>query len=307
MLGSEWYDFWVNRADYYDQENMPFITYYDSLSELPSLMANADLDVIHKQMKSHNKKRQAKVLSKWRELTEDHFVKCKPVQVLSNGQINMRSKFGRIVNAVSSVTEFKLFLEIGTWNGEGSTACVMNALMKRTDSSRLFSIELMPEMYSKAKQFWSWLENSQYSHQLVLLNGKVIDKGILTVQEIETHPAFSKVKQHYELYYQSDVDFFDSATNVSDQLPERVDVALLDGGEFCSFAEFEYVLSELKPKMFILDDTAIIKCSKAREQLLADDGWHVYYDDLTDRHGASIFVQKEYIDLLPSLNGVLNV
>jgi len=41
--------------------------------------------------------------------------------------------------------------------------------------------------------------------------------------------------------------------------------------------------------------------------LLADDNWQVYYDDLSDRHGASVFVQKEYIDLLPSLKSVLNV
>lgn len=307
MLGSEWVDFWVDRADYYDQENMPFITYYDSLHDVPDLIANADLDMLHKQMKSHNKKRQAKVLSQWRDITESHFLKSKPAQVLSNGQINMGSKFGKIINAVSAIKEFNSFLEIGTWNGEGSTACVMNALMKRNDTSRLFSIELMPEMYLKAKQFWSWLESSQYAHQLVLLNGKVIEKGILTAQEVESHPAFEKVKRHYELYYKSDVNFFESAKNVSDQLPDQIDVALLDGGEFCSFAEFEYVLKELNPKVFILDDTAIIKCSAAREQLLSDNTWHVYYDDLTDRHGAAVFVQKEYANLLPSLEGVLSV
>jgi len=307
MLGDKWYEFWVDRADFYDQENMPYITYYDSLAEIPDLLKKTDVEMIHLQMKSHNKQRQVNALQKWQQLISPHYAKPKPVQVLSNGQINMRSKFGRVVNAVSSVTEFDSFLEIGTWNGEGSTACVMNALMKRNDDSRLFSIELMPEMYSRAKQFWSWLEHSQYSHQLVLLNGKIVNNGILSPEEIEQHPAFPKVKQHYELYYQSDVDFFESATNVSSQLPARIDVALLDGGEFCSFAEFEYVLKELKPKVFILDDTAIIKCSAARSQLLADDNWQVYYDDLSDRHGASVFVQKEYIDLLPSLKSVLNV
>jgi len=75
ILGSEWFEFWVDRADYYDQENMPFITYYNSLNEIPDLMANTDLSKIHQQMKSHNKKRHAKALSQWKELTERHFLK----------------------------------------------------------------------------------------------------------------------------------------------------------------------------------------------------------------------------------------
>ena len=75
-------------------------------------------------------------------------------------------------------------------------------------------------------------------------------------------------------------------------------MVLLDGGEFCSYAEFEYVMANLNPKVIILDDTNIIKCSKARQELLEDENWLAFYDDLNDRHGAAIFVRKGFQDFL---------
>ncbi len=302
ILGEEWFDFWLDRADFYDQENMPYITYYDHIGEIPTLLKSMDTKAIHLQMKAFNRKRFASALDDWKSLLEPHYCKPHADQVQGNGQINMRSKFGAIIHRIARVREFNTFFEIGTWNGEGSTVCIMNALMKRADASKLYSLELMPEMYAKAQQFWSWLEVSEYAHQLILLNGKIIDEGILSAQEVQDHPAFPKVQKHYDLYYQSDVSYFEKAENVSDQLPEQIDVVLLDGGEFCTFAEFEYVMATLDPKVLILDDTNIIKSAQARSCLLKDHQWSCYYDDLSDRHGAAIFVRKDCEQLMPLLN-----
>lgn len=209
----------------------------------------------------------------------------------------MRSEFGQQIFKVAQIKDFKTYLEIGTWNGQGSTVCLMNGLIKRQDDSKLYSIELMPEMFQQAKQFWSWLESSAYAHQLVLLNGKIIDNGLMTQQQVEAHPAFEKVKTHYQLYYQSDQEQFNAANNISEQLPNSIDVAVLDGGEFCSFAEFEYILSQHSPKVFILDDTSIIKCSQVRQVLIDSTDWQLIYDKPEQRHGASIFVRNEYTEL----------
>ena len=301
ILGDDWHDFWLDRADFYDSENMPYISFYDHVNEIPKIMAELDANSIHLQMKAFNKQRLSAALQKWQTLLSPHICKPHAKQVQSEGQINMRSKFGQVINAIARVKTFKSFFEIGTWNGEGSTACFMNALMQRNDDSKLYSLELMPEMFNKAKQFWSWLPQSQYAHQLTLLNGRLIDQGMLSEQEIMAHPAFPKVKLHFELYYQSDVDFFNNATNIGDQLPNSIDVVLLDGGEFCSYAEYEYVRNHLNPKVIILDDTNIIKCSKARQELLAEEQWHAYYDDLNDRHGAAVFVHSDWIEEMPKL------
>ena len=301
VLGNDWYDFWLDRADFYDQDNMPYINYYDHVSEISTLMNDLDTEMIHQQMQAHNRRRFSSALQQWQQLLSPHICPPHAKQVSSVGQINMHSKFGKIIHSIAGIKSFNTFFEVGTWNGEGSTACFMNALIRRNDNSKLYSLELMPEMYNKAKQFWSWLPQSRYAHQLKLLNGKVIGKGMMTADKIQSHPAFPKIKQHFNLYYQSDVDFFNNAQNVADQLPDIIDVVLLDGGEFCSYAEFEYVRDHLNPKVIILDDTNIIKCSMAREELLSSKHWHAYYDDLNDRHGAAVFVHSDWIDDMPIL------
>ncbi len=44
------------------------------------------------------------------------------------GQINMDSEFGKIIFEYARNTEYKSYLEIGTWNGEGSTNCFIQGL-----------------------------------------------------------------------------------------------------------------------------------------------------------------------------------
>lgn len=298
MLGEKWYEYWVDHADYYDSDNMPYITFYNSMHEISDLINHADTESISLRMQAWNRIRQKNVLDKWRKLLEPHYHPPQFKHVIGVGQINMQSEFGKQIYQIASNSNFKTYLEIGTWNGEGSTVCLMNGLMEREDDSRLYSIELMPEMFAKAKLFWSWLSKSKYAHQLTLLNGKIIDQGMMSRAEVENHPAFEKVKKHYQLYYQSDIDTFNSAQNIADKLPNNLDVVLLDGGEFCSNAEFNYLLENHSPKVFILDDTSIIKCASARQTLLDSEDWVCLYDKPNIRHGASIFIREDAQHLL---------
>lgn len=298
MLGEKWYEYWVDNADYYDSNNMPYISFYNSMHEIEALISTADTDTISLRMKAWNHTRQKNVLDKWRALLEPHYHPANFKPVIGVGQINMQSDFGQQIYKLACNSHFKNYLEIGTWNGEGSTVCLMNGLMSRNDDSRLYSIELMPEMFTKAQLFWSWLEKSKYAHQLTLLNGKIIDQGMMSRAEVESHPAFEKVKKHYELYYQSDITTFEDASNIASNLPSSIDVAVLDGGEFCSRAEFEYVLENHSPKVFVLDDTSIIKCASARQTLLDSSDWVCLYDKPNNRHGASIFIRHDSQQLL---------
>ena len=298
ILGEKWPEYWVEHADYYDTDNMPHITYFDSVNQIGQIIKHADTEQISLRMEAWNKARQTRVLHDWQKLIEPHYKKTSYKDVKGKGQINMQSAFGKQIYKLASNTHFKNYLEIGTWNGEGSTVCLMNGLMPRDDDSRLYSVELMSEMFKKAEQFWSWLKQSQYAHQLVLLNGKITDSGMMSRKQIEHHSAFKKIKKHYELYYKSDVDNFNIAPNIANKLPNNVDVAVLDGGEFCSTAEYEYVRDNLSPKVFVLDDTSIIKCAQARQELLESDVWVTVYDEPSIRHGASIFVHRDYENIL---------
>lgn len=61
---------WIDRADYYDCENMPYIQYFDSFKDLKRLLKKADCAQISQQMKEHNEKRRQKIYAQWKALLE---------------------------------------------------------------------------------------------------------------------------------------------------------------------------------------------------------------------------------------------
>ncbi len=67
------FSFWVERADFYDIENMKYITYFDSIEHLNYLLKNSNYTQISKNMEKHNKLRKTKCLEKWKQLIKKVF------------------------------------------------------------------------------------------------------------------------------------------------------------------------------------------------------------------------------------------
>ena len=62
--------FWIDSADYYDEENMPHILYFHSFEHLRKLLQTVDTQEISRKMKEHNLKKKKKVFDKWKELLD---------------------------------------------------------------------------------------------------------------------------------------------------------------------------------------------------------------------------------------------
>ncbi len=60
--------FWIDHADFYDKENMPYIQYFHSFEHLEQLLKTVDVEMISRKMKKYNQKRKALVLKKWKFL-----------------------------------------------------------------------------------------------------------------------------------------------------------------------------------------------------------------------------------------------
>jgi predicted O-methyltransferase YrrM len=84
------------------------------------------------------------------------------------GQINMNSVFGNEIYKLCKRDNIRNIFEVGTWNGEGSTICVMNAIIEKYNNSILYSIEADSIQYSKAVNYWN---NKDSKDKLVLLKG----------------------------------------------------------------------------------------------------------------------------------------
>ena len=73
---------------------------------------------------------------------------------MGQGQINRGSLAGETLFNLATTPKNKVFVEIGSWNGQGSTKCIMDGLIKRMDESYLISIEASKKFFDLADGFW---------------------------------------------------------------------------------------------------------------------------------------------------------
>ena len=96
---------------------------------------------------------------------------------MKTGQINLSDEMGKKIYEFSSREDVQNIVEIGTWNGLGSTLCVLQAIID-FDDKNFISFELMSEMYDEAIRNLKELSTStgiNYISKVNLLNGTIID------------------------------------------------------------------------------------------------------------------------------------
>ena len=201
------------------------------------------------------------------------------------GQINDDSLFGKIITRIASDEKYSTICEIGTWNGQGSTRCVMQGLHNRKQPFTFFSLEADKEFYDKAVRFWSPCPSS-----LVLLYGSLHNK-IMTKGEIAMNPHFHSIKDQYESWYEGEYKNLTQCPRVT--LPvSNVDIIILDGGEFSTEEDWN-ILKTYNPKIVILDDTCVVKTSNIRKELIESTEWETLFDVQYERNGWAVFRRLE--------------
>lgn len=66
---------WFKKSDFYDDENMPHITFFNSFEEVENLIHELDLPSISEQMQNRNLVRLGEVQSAWQEVIEREFAR----------------------------------------------------------------------------------------------------------------------------------------------------------------------------------------------------------------------------------------
>ena len=203
-------------------------------------------------------------------------------------QILKSSNLGSIITALSE--QSNTIVEIGTFDGLGSTLCVLEAIKLRLNDNKVKfqTIELDSEMYQISLN--NLREYLQYDY-FKILNGAVTHNH-LVIDEFSA--CFNDLDQlsrdHYYLWHKREVDQLKHARLIKNLLPNTIDLLILDGSEYTTYYEWQ----ELKDRtnLFVLDDTNILKCKRIRSEMISDPNYQMIYDDPNDRNGYSVFSRR---------------
>lgn len=193
------------------------------------------------------------------------------------GQITVDTQFGNLLKEICRVEpNIKTVVEIGTWDGMGSTQCIILGLQQSEKTNIQFlSLETNKKMYDAACAAWKDTLPSWAS----FIHGRVVD-----VHEMDS-VELSDAEQEW---FKEDVQAIMSCPNVFNLMPAKIDMLLLDGGEFTTKNEFLKLVDRCN--IIFADDTNIRKCKWIREHVLCNpDKYHLIFDAPQNRNGVMAF------------------
>jgi hypothetical protein len=207
-----------------------------------------------------------KILHKSKWLQEKHY--------MSLGQINESSDLGRWIRLLASLEQVSTIVEIGTWNGRGSSRMIALGVKDSANQQgkHVQGLEIDFKMWRKAER------NLRRYGFFEVIHGTIIH-----IDDLDTK-NLSAVEVQWIAHDQRNLQ---EAKNVLSHIPSQIDLLILDGGEFSSYAEFLTLESRLSG-FVVLDDTSVRKNKVVVEKLLVDKKFKLVWEsDL--RNGCAIF------------------
>lgn len=198
------------------------------------------------------------------------------------GQINLDSKFGKEIYNICLQDDVLVCVDIGAWNGQGSTKCIVQALETK-EKGHVFSFEIDDDMFLKASRVW---EGNPY----ITLNKSRIATTIMTLDDVKNHPNYSNISnENWMSWYDGEIINFNKSS--VGNLPDAVDFVIIDGGEFSGVGDWNSVKYK-NPKYVALDDIFTVKTSSIRDEMLASGLWTIKVQG-SDRNGWVILQRKQ--------------
>ena len=97
------------------------------------------------------------------------------------GQINRGSFLGDFLYKESQKESNKIFVETGTWNGQGSTWCILQGIIdSKRDDCYFYTLEINPNVFYEAIDFLPKVPN------FFLMLGKITDETLVLEEQDES-------------------------------------------------------------------------------------------------------------------------
>ncbi len=174
-----------------------------------------------------------------------NYFRTKKIFANSEGQIKIDTPQGKLIYDFIKNNNIQKVLEIGTWNGLGSTMVLYNALKLSNHDFSITTLETDKIAYKKARK------NLKGKNEIELKYGRIIEISDLPDGENINFKKHNLNPENIEWLYQ-DIRRYKKTKNIYPDLDSSYDFILFDGGEFSTFAEFKKLYK--KTKYFCLDD-----------------------------------------------------
>jgi len=180
----------------------------------------------------------------------------------------------------------KTFLEVGTWNGLGSTQAFLCGLKDREDEYEFFSLESNVDKWLHAKNKIGNLPG------VYILNEVILDSRPSLFRLMLQYPILLRNKKRRE-WLNTDLSNMEgkSCFLKRSTIPDNFDVVFLDGGEYLTYFEFKSLRH--RTRMIILDDVLTDKSRRIRSLLSSAPDWQLVEENLKLRNGWSAFRKRE--------------
>lgn len=203
----------------------------------------------------------------------------------AEGQITLESKFGKeLFMLMTKKNAPTKWVEIGAWNGNGTTTCILEALQLRANKEGVVvaSYEASPFFYKLAKENLERYSNLKDHFQLI--HGKIADStGCLEPEKINDK------SNHYILHYEEEKYIYSTSPVVP--LWFEPEVAILDGGEYSGRNDW-MGLPKRNLQYIFLDDVFVEKNREVNALLEKDPEWECVHKGM-DRNGWCYYRKKE--------------
>ena len=165
----------------------------------------------------------------WNKQDKDIYVNLTKKEL---GYINRGSDLGEMIYLLSNDHSNKTFLEIGTFNGYGSTRCFVEALINRLNKNYVFfSLETNPDKFRNSQALYFGLHNIHLLQEVIELNPL---ENIFDVFPI----LRNNKRQQYLFQVELNNIEFCSEFLKNPKIPEIFDVVLFNGGKYTDYYDF---------------------------------------------------------------------
>ncbi len=216
------------------------------------------------------------------------FRKIKTLRTLyrkQTGQIFGGDALAIWLQAIATDPDVSKIVEIGAWEGKGSTRVLAKAVSTRPDvnSVSILSLEAAQKRAKRAQK-----RNRKF-HFVEVVWGSIVAEQDLDYQDLN---------ENENLWIAEDINALKNCPRVLDSIPNSIDALFLDGGEFSTRKEYDLLFERVK-KWLILDDTLSRKSAAIAKMIREDSAPFVVLIDSHQRNGFMIALIKEKSALAP--------